>query len=127
MSVRGSPVRGRAAEALALLVESDQHVESIPDLDDGAEDGDVPSFITDRVRFLQERLDDTQPNSGIDRDGANESVRERTGDVVDEMTSPADGECPHSSSAWACMESSPPGSYRITCRLMGWSVLATQT
>jgi HEAT repeat protein len=89
-------VRGRAAEAVALLAKSDVEVESIPVLNNsGAEDGDVPSFLTDRVCFLQERLDDTQSESASDTVGTIMSVREGTDDVVEEMTSPDDGECPH--------------------------------
>lgn len=85
-------VRGRTAEALGLVVESDQHVEPIPDIDAG---DDVPSFLTARVRFLRERLADTRSESAPDSVGRIASVRERTDDVVEEMTAPDGGECSH--------------------------------
>ena len=100
-------VRGRAAEALALFVDSNQEVESISVLDDiGAEDDDAPSFLTDRVRFLQERFNDTQSESALAGVGTIESVRERTDDVVEEMMSADDGECPHC--GLELSESGPP-------------------
>ncbi|AUV80858.1 hypothetical protein C2R22_03600 [Salinigranum rubrum] len=108
----GSPyVRGRAAEALGVLAGSGVEVESDSPLDDTDTDTDTeadepPSFLTDRVRFCRRRLADGQSGSTPAGVGTVESVRDGTADVVEEMTSPADRECPHC--GLALTDSAPP-------------------
>jgi hypothetical protein len=89
-------VRGRAAEALALLAGSDASVDPGPDFDGIATaDGEAPSFLTDRVRFLRRRMTDEQSVAAPDGLGTVDSVRNETDDVVSEMLSPDGDECPH--------------------------------
>ncbi len=91
-------VQGRAAEALAVLVGADEDVGPLPELDGVySPDDETPSFLTDRVQFLEGRLQDgnrsPEPPGEL---GTVESVRAGTDDVVEAITSPvADGECPH--------------------------------
>jgi len=87
-------VRGRAAEALAILADSDVEVTSWPELD-GIDDEEMPSFLSDRVRFLRGQVDDTESESMPDGVGIINSVRAETDAVVREMKSAGDGECPH--------------------------------
>ncbi|WP_135852485.1 HEAT repeat domain-containing protein [Halorussus salinus] len=90
-------VRGRAAEALALVGESDAHVEAIPELAEiDAEDDELPSFATDRVRFARRVLAGDGQSVGVpDGVGTISSVRDGTEAVVEEMTAPdGDEECP---------------------------------
>jgi len=96
-------VRGRAAEAFGLLARSDVTTEWRSDIVVSAvEDDDAPSFLTDRVRFCRRQ----QSGSAPDGVGTIESVRAGTDDVVAEMTTPDEGECPHCGLALA--ESGPP-------------------
>jgi len=100
-------VRGRAAEALGLLARSDVAMEWSPDTGVSAvEDDDVPSFLTDRVRFCRRQLSGEQSGSAPDGVATIESVRAGTDDVVAEMTTPDEGECPHC--GLALSESGPP-------------------
>lgn len=98
-------VRGRAAEALAILADSDVEVTSWPELD-GIDDEEIPSFLSDRVRFLRGQVDDTESESRPDGVGMINSVRAETDAVVREMKSAGDGECPHCGVDLA--ESGPP-------------------
>jgi len=98
-------VRGRAAEALAILADSDVEVTSWPELD-GIDDEEMPSFLSDRVRFLRGQVDDTESESMPDGVGIINSVRAETDAVVREMKSAGDGECPHCGVDLA--ESGPP-------------------
>jgi len=98
LSDESAYVRGRAAEALAVFAESDESGETLPELD-GVEsmDGETPSFLTDRVRFLR-RLSRGEERSGPETAelGTVESVRAGTEAVVESITSPdGDGECAH--------------------------------
>ncbi|MFC6837971.1 HEAT repeat domain-containing protein [Halomarina ordinaria] len=89
-------VRGRGAEAFGLLAGSDTAVESSPALDEGdAEGEETPSFLTERVRFCRQRLVDEPSGSAPSGVGTVESVRTATDDVVEAMTAPDGGECPH--------------------------------
>jgi len=100
-------VRGRAAEALGLLARSDVTTER--DLDivvSAVEDDDAPSFLTDRVRFCRRQLSGEQSGSAPDGIATVESVRTGTDDVVTEMITPDEGECPQCGLALA--ESGPP-------------------
>lgn len=89
-------VRGRAAEALGLLAGTDVPVESTPDLDDIDTGGDgTPSFLRERVRFCRRQLADEPLEPALAKIGTVESVRLGTDDVVEAMTAPEEGECPH--------------------------------
>jgi len=100
-------VRGRAAEALGLLAGSDVATEWRSDTGVSAvEDDDAPSFLTDRVRFYRRQLSTEQSGSAPDDVATIESVRAGTDDVVAEMTTPDEGECPHC--GLALSESGPP-------------------
>jgi hypothetical protein len=90
-------VRGRAAEALALLVRDGTAVEPVSELDPGAfEDDEAPAFLTDRVRFLR-RLQTGKRTAGVpDGVGTVEAVRAGAASVADDIASPdGDGECPN--------------------------------
>jgi HEAT repeat protein len=100
-------VRGRAAEALGLLAGSDVATEWSPDaVASAVKDDDVPSFLTDRMRFCRRQLSGEQSGAAPDGVATFESVRAGTDDVVAEMTTPNDGECPHCGLVVA--ESGPP-------------------
>mgnify|MGYP006286436151 CR=1 FL=1 len=89
-------VQGRAAEALALVAQSQATVDPIPDLDgiDSADD-ETPSFLADRVRFVR-RVPEDDGQSVPDGLGTVDAVRAGTDDVVAEMKSPdGDDDCPH--------------------------------
>jgi len=89
-------VRGRAAEALGLLAGSDVATEWNVDIAVSAvEDDDAPSFLTDRIRFCRRQLSGEQSGSAPDGVATIEAVRAGTDDVVAEMTTPDEGECPH--------------------------------
>jgi len=100
-------VRGRATEALGLLAGSDVATEWNLDIVASAvEDDDAPSFLTDRMRFCRRQLSVEQSGSAPDGVATVESVRAGTDDVVAEMTTPDEGECPHC--GLAVTESGPP-------------------
>jgi len=100
-------VRGRAAEALGLLARSDVAMEWSSDIVVPAvEDDDAPSFLTDRVRFCRRQLSGEQSGAAPDGVATIESVRAGTDDVVAEMTTPDESECPQCGLAVA--ESGPP-------------------
>jgi len=100
-------VRGRAAEALGLLARSDVVTEWSSDIfASTVEDDDAPSFLTDRVRFSRRQLSVEQSRAAQDGVATIESVRAGTDDVVAEMTTPDEGECPHCGLTLA--ESEPP-------------------
>jgi len=99
-------VRGRSAEALGLLAGSDVVTGWCSDIVVPAVEDDAPSFLTDRVRFCRRQLSGEQSGSAPDGVGTVESVRAGTDDVVAEMTTPDEGECPHCGLAVA--ESGPP-------------------
>lgn len=86
-------VRGRAAEALGVVEESDVTGVSL-DVDSTDMDEGTPAFLSDRLGYLRGQGDDGQsdPPAGV---GTIESVRDGTESVVEEMTSPDGGECPH--------------------------------
>jgi hypothetical protein len=90
-------VRGRAVEALGLLVESRAAVDHVLELDGvDSGDGEVPSFLTDRVRYVRRLLeDDEQAVRAPEGLGTVDSVRNGTDHVVEEITSPDGDECPH--------------------------------
>jgi len=100
-------VRGRAAEALGLLagsaVATEWNVDIVPS---AVEDDDAPSFLTDRVRFCRRQLSREQSGSAPDGVATIESVRAGTDEVVTEMTTPDEGECPHC--GLGLPESGPP-------------------
>lgn len=88
-------VRGRAAEALGILAGAGVSAEPSSALDDvDVEGDDSPSFLTDRVRFCRHRSADEPSGSAPRAVGTVESVRDGTDDVVEEMTSPDERECP---------------------------------
>jgi HEAT repeat protein len=99
----GNPyVRGRAAEALGLLARSDA-TDATPRVDEVEPgEGEAGSFVTERVRFA--RGDRTE----ADHDGAATvaSIRRETDDIVEAITSPDEGECPHC--GLALPEGGPP-------------------
>jgi len=100
-------VRGRAAEAFGLLAGSDVTTEWRSDIVVSAvEDDGAPSFLTDRVRFCRQQLSGEQSGAAPDDVATIESVRAGTDDVVAEMTTPDEGECPHC--GFALAESGPP-------------------
>lgn len=86
-------VRGRAAEALGLVARTASDTSRLPDerLATLIEDGEEP-FVIERARFAVAAMDGTADPS--DEIGSLESIRERTDEIVDEITAP-DGECPH--------------------------------
>ncbi|MBV0902924.1 HEAT repeat domain-containing protein [Haloarcula salina] len=89
-------VQGRAAEALGLLAESTVAVEVGSVLDDIiAEDEETSSFLTDRVRFCRQHLAGEPCESAPAEVGTIKSIQDGTDDVVEVMTSPDEGECPH--------------------------------
>ncbi len=87
-------VQGRAAEALGLLAASDTGVGADLDLD-GVTDENSPTFLTDRVRFCRQRLGTARSGTATDGVGTIESVWDGTEDVVAEMLSSDEDECPH--------------------------------
>lgn len=86
-------VRGRAAEALGLVARTASNDSPLSDeqLATLAEESDEP-FVTERARFAAAAGDKTTEST--DEIGSLESIRERTDEIVDEITSP-DHECPH--------------------------------
>ncbi|MFC6766060.1 sister chromatid cohesion protein PDS5 [Natrinema soli] len=85
-------VRGRAAEALGLLARSDSDV-TIPDVSSAADD-DAVSFLADRVRYVIDG--DDGPGDAVPAEiGTIEAIRERTDEVVGEITAPNGDECPY--------------------------------
>jgi hypothetical protein len=89
-------VRGRAAEALGLLAASGTGVEVEPDLVVGAgEREDPPTFLTDRLEFCRQQLATERSGEPPDGVGTIRSVRDGTDEVVEEMTTPDGGGCPH--------------------------------
>ncbi|QRV17659.1 HEAT repeat domain-containing protein (plasmid) [Haloterrigena salifodinae] len=97
-------VRGRAAEALGLVAQTAPNGSLISSerLATLAEESDEP-FVTERARFAAA----TGKNTAGDTDeiGSLGSIRERTDELVDEITSP-DHECPHCGAA--VPEGGPP-------------------
>ncbi|GAB7021089.1 hypothetical protein [Halostagnicola bangensis] len=93
----GSPhVRGRAAEALGLLVRVAPDTPSFPDkqLETMVERSEE-LFAIERGRFALARGEEPiPPADGADGIGSLDGIREQTDKIVDEITSPA-GECPH--------------------------------
>lgn len=89
-------VRGRAAEALGVCARSGASVEPLPDLA-SVESGvdDAPSFLTDRLRFLEASLAEGCPGAVPDGLGTVESIRDGTADAVEAITSPDETACPH--------------------------------
>ncbi|WP_247730386.1 HEAT repeat domain-containing protein [Halovivax limisalsi] len=87
-------VRGRAAEALGLLAESTDAVETNSGPDDVTAE-DPPAFLTDRVRFYRRRVGAGQSGSAPSDVGTVASVRAGTDDVVAELTAPDGEECPN--------------------------------
>jgi len=98
-------VRGRAAEALGVVEESDVF-EIDPDLDSTDVDEETPAFLSDRLCYLRGQGDGGQSVRTPAGVGTIESVRDGTESVVEEMTSPDGGECPHCGLALA--ETGPP-------------------
>ena len=88
-------VRGRAAEALGLLAESDAAVGPRPAVDEDGGADEAPQFLTDRLRFLRRRLDGARTEDASAAVGTVESVRDGTEAAVAEMTSSDEGACPH--------------------------------
>jgi hypothetical protein len=86
-------IRGRAAEALGVVAPADA-IEKRCEFD-ATDTDETPAFLTDRLQFLRRRLDDGAPASPPEGIGTAESVRNGTEDVVEEMTSADDDECPH--------------------------------
>ncbi|WP_137290541.1 HEAT repeat domain-containing protein [Natronorubrum halophilum] len=86
-------VRGRAAEAFGLLGRSDSDV-SVPDVTSIADD-DAEQFLADRVRFAIGADDDGQVDGASNGIGSIEAIRERTDEVVSEMSSPDGDGCPY--------------------------------
>jgi HEAT repeat protein len=94
----GNPyVRGRALEALALLVGSGATVG--PVLEDlTAPDGDDderPQFLTDRLEFLRRQVDTRGAATAPEGVGTVESVREGTAEAVAAIRSSDGDSCPH--------------------------------
>jgi hypothetical protein len=88
-------VRGRAAEALGLVAGSGAGVEPGPAVDECDAGDEAPQFLTDRLRFLRQRLDGVGTGAGPGAVGTVASVRDGTEAAVAEMTSPDEGACPH--------------------------------
>jgi hypothetical protein len=91
-------VRGRAAEALAVLAASGADVGPIPDASElETDEEECPSFLTERVRALRRvRRGGTLSGEGSDGVGTIDSVRPDTDEVVEAITSSdGDDECPH--------------------------------
>ncbi|ELY63170.1 sister chromatid cohesion protein PDS5 [Natrinema versiforme] len=84
-------VRGRAVEALGVLERADADV-SIPDVT-AAVDDDPEQFLTARVRFATGRDDpaDNVPETV----GSIPAIRDRTDELVAEITAPDGDECPN--------------------------------
>lgn len=86
-------VRGRALEAMGILAQSDSDA-SIPEIQPAADD-DAAQFLVDRVRFATDDTSDETGDGTLAEVGTIRSIRERTDEVVRELTT-ADGEsCPH--------------------------------
>jgi HEAT repeat protein len=89
-------VRGRVAEALAVLAQSEAGLDPKPDLEGvDPEDAESPSFLTDCVSLLRRAMqEDDQSNEPTDGLGTIESIRGGTDDVVEKITTPdGGGEC----------------------------------
>ena len=88
-------VRGRALEALGLLVRADDT--SLPDERIADLRTDDSSFVADRARFASAvRDDDARPDDIAAEIGDRDAIRDRTDEIVEDITSPdAEGECPH--------------------------------
>ncbi|WP_323740454.1 hypothetical protein [Halegenticoccus tardaugens] len=89
-------VRGRAAEALGLLLRSgpDDATVSADDMSDADEE---ESFVADRLRFARNAFAEESPEAlRPDEIGTIDAIRGTTDEVVTEITSPGgDGDCPH--------------------------------
>lgn len=99
-------VRGRAAEALGLLVRSDSSSDSaasVPDVS-SVTDGDTVPFLVDRVRFAN---DATDGGSSIRPEiGSIGAIRDRTAEIAGEIAAPDGEECPHC--GFTLPETGPP-------------------
>ena len=101
-------VRGRAAEALAILAQSGVAVGSIPALDgDDSSVEDGSPFLSERLAFLRRCLDEGERSeaAGVEV-GTIESVRASTDDAVEEIITPNGAECSHC--GLALPEEGPP-------------------
>lgn len=85
-------VRGRAVEALGLLARSDSDV-AIPDVRSAADD-DAAAFLADRVRYATDE-DDGPGDTALEKIGTIPALRDRTDEIVDEITAPDGDECPY--------------------------------
>lgn len=101
-------IRGRAAEALGLLIREEIEEASLPDTELAVLENDAESFVTDRVLFAQSASDDQEHSGALPNEiGTVEGIRRTTDDTVKEITSPdGDGECPHC--GLALSENGPP-------------------
>jgi HEAT repeat protein len=100
-------VHGRGAEALGVLAASEAAVEAEFDVSDVEGDRkDPPAFLTDRVAYYRQQLPTEQSTDGPDGVGTIESIRDGTDEVVEEMRSPDEDECPHC--GLGLPESGPP-------------------
>ncbi|WP_276255932.1 HEAT repeat domain-containing protein [Halomontanus rarus] len=90
-------VRGRALEGLGVLLRAESTDAVLPETAlEGLED-DEESFVAERARFAVSAPDRSDDDSGTnDGIGSGEAIRETTGEILEELTSPdGDGECPH--------------------------------
>lgn len=89
-------VGGRAAEALGLVARSDAEVSARPEqrLKSMADNEEV--FTAERARFALAGLEAEPTNAAIDSGvGSLETIRDRTDEIVDEITAPDGDECHH--------------------------------
>lgn len=101
-------VRGRAAEALGLLIREEIEETSLLDTELAAIENDEESFVTDRVLFAQSASGDQEYSGALPSEiGTVEGIWRTTDDTVEEITSPdGDDECPHC--GLALPEDGPP-------------------
>nr|WP_256947117.1 HEAT repeat domain-containing protein [Halobacterium hubeiense] len=90
-----SYVRGRAAEAIGLLVRADKPGGSLPNERLVALQDEEPSFVADRAQFaVAELVDETSDARKCNEVGSLEGVRAETEAIVEDITTPdEEGTC----------------------------------
>lgn len=83
-------VRGRAAEALGLVVRAGEPVSDLPEIPPAEED--AAGFLDPRIAFLR---DWTTEGSAQDIIGTFASIVAGTEGIVEAITTPDDGACPN--------------------------------
>jgi HEAT repeat protein len=87
-------VRGRAAEALGILMRVDDDISVRSDSIPLGED-DAATFVASRRALLETGSDNPSEETTTNEVGTLTSIREGTEAVIEAMRTPDSGECPH--------------------------------